>query len=309
MDSSADNSLPMKTRTRLDTPAMAILLVLCASWGLQQVTIKVANTGIPPILQAGIRSVGAMFLLWAWMRIRKTPLFEKDGTLWLGIAAGAAFAAEFILLYWGMVYTNASRAVIFLYTMPFFTAVGVQLFIPAERLRVVQVIGLCCAFAGIVAAFGESLRPAAGRMWVGDAMALGGALMWAVVTVVVKASRLATISPAKVLFYQLAVSAVLLPICSLAFGEPFAASLTPVIIACLVYQALWVAFITYLVWFWLIRHYPVSRLSAFAFFTPLFGVLAGALLLGEPVTAHLLTALVLVGTGIYLVNRPPREPS
>ena len=203
-----------RNHTRLDVPAMVILLVLCASWGLQQVTIKVANAGVPPIFQAGIRSMAAMVLLWLWMFIRGNPIFEKDGTLWLGIIAGAAFTGEFILLYWGMVFTNASRAVIFLYTMPFFTALGAQLFIPEERLRAVQVMGLCCAFAGIVAAFGESLRPAAGSMWIGDLMALGGALMWAVVTVVIKASRLSAIAPAKTLFYQLAVSAVLLPLCS-----------------------------------------------------------------------------------------------
>jgi drug/metabolite transporter (DMT)-like permease len=65
-----------------------------------------------------------------------------------------------------------------------------------------------------------------------------------------------------------------------------------------------VAFITYLAWFWLVRRYPASRLASFTFLTPLFGVLAGGVLLNEPITNMLLLALVLVGTGIYLVNRP-----
>jgi len=60
-------------------------------------------------------------------------------------------------------------------------------------------------------------------------------------------------------------------------------------------------------WFWLIRHYPPSRLASFTFLTPFFGVFAGGLLLNEPMTSSLLLALVLVGVGIYLVNRPNAE--
>jgi len=83
----------------------------------------------------------------------------------------------------------------------------------------------------------------------------------------------------------------------------FIRDLSPVVTASLIYQIVWVAFITYVVWFWLIRKYPVSRIAPFTFLTPLFGVMAGAFFLGEPVTLFLICALVLVGTGIYLVNR------
>jgi drug/metabolite transporter (DMT)-like permease len=96
---------------------------------------------------------------------------------------------------------------------------------------------------------------------------------------------------------------VVLPLASLVKGESGIA-LTPLIGGCIVYQTIWVAFITYLAWFWLIRHYPPSRLASFTFLTPLFGVLAGGLLLDEPITGGLLLAMILVGAGIYLVNRP-----
>lgn len=291
-------------RTQLDVAAMAILLVLCASWGMQQVSIKVANAGVSPVLQASIRSIGAGLLLWLWMRLRGQPVLERDGTLWWGVAVGLGFSAEFVLIYWGLEYTQASRAVVFLYTMPFYTAIGAQLFIPAERLRPVQVLGLCLAFAGIVVAFGESLKLPTRSTLIGDGMALGAAGLWGFCTVMIKASRLSQIRPAKTLLYQLAVSALVLPPFSLALGEAGIVRMTPIIALCLVYQIVWVAFITYLIWFWLIRRYPASRLAAFIFFTPLFGVIFGAGLLSEPVTVSLLTALVLVGSGIYLVNRP-----
>ena len=291
----------------LDFTAMAMLVVLCASWGLQQVAIKVAISGVPPLMQSGIRSVGATIFIWVWMTVRREPLMERDGTLWWGIAAGLLFAAEFILIYWGLEFTNASRAVIFLYMSPFVVALGAQLFIPGEHLRMVQVLGLCCAFAGILVAFEESLSFPTRRMLVGDGMLVGAAVIWGATTVMIKACPLSRIKPSKTLLYQLAVSAVVLPVGSLIKGEPGVVLMTPLIAGCIVYQTVWVAFITYLAWFWLIRHYPPSRLASFTFLTPLFGVLAGGVLLDEPITGGLLLALVLVGAGIYLVNRPNAE--
>jgi drug/metabolite transporter (DMT)-like permease len=288
----------------LDLTAMAVLVVLCASWALQQVAIKVAGQGVSPVLQSGIRSVGATILVWMWMRARQEPLLERDGTLWWGIAAGLLFAGEFLLIYWGLEFTHASRAVIFLYISPFVVALGAQLFIPGEHLRMIQVVGLCCAFAGIVVAFRESLDFPTYRMLIGDSMLTGAAVLWGATTVLVKASPLARIKPSKTLLYQLAVSAVVLPVGSLAMHEPGIVLTTPLIVGCLAYQTVWVAFITYLAWFWLVRHYPASRLASFTFLTPLFGVLAGGVLLNEPITNVLLLSLVLVSTGIYLVNRP-----
>lgn len=288
----------------LDLTAMTILVVLCASWGLQQVAIKVANHGVTPILQSGIRSIGATILIGIWVFVRRESMFERDGTLWWGIMAGLLFAGEFLLIYLGLGYTNASRAVIFLYMSPFVVAIGAQLFIPGERLRMIQVIGLFCAFAGIVVAFSESLGHPSSRMLIGDAMLAVAAVLWGATTVLIKASPLARIAPSKTLLYQLAVSAVALPLGSLAMGEPGIVLITPLIAISLVYQVVWIASITYLAWFWLVRHYPASRLASFTFLTPLFGVLAGGVLLHEPITRSLLLALILVGAGICLVNRP-----
>lgn len=288
----------------LDRTAILVLVVLCASWGLQQVTVKIANQGISPIWQSGIRSIGSTILLLIWMAVRRQPLMEKDGSLWYGIVAGLLFAVEFLLVYWGLEFTNASRAAIFLYLSPFIVAIGAHLFIPGEKLRGIQVAGLCSAFVGIMVVFSESLTLPTYRMLIGDSMLAAAALFWGATTVLIKASPLGKIAPSKTLLYQLAVSAVVLPLGSVAMGEPGIVHMTPLIAGCLVYQIVWVAFITYLAWFWLVRHYPASRLASFTFLTPLFGVIAGGMLLHESITTMLLLALVLVGTGIYLVNRP-----
>jgi drug/metabolite transporter (DMT)-like permease len=295
-------------KNHLDSTAMAVLTVLCLCWGLQQVAIKIAVPGMSPALQAGTRSAGSLLLLWGWSAWNGVRLLGRDGSLWLGLAAGLLFAVEFLLIFSGMTFTTASRGVIFLYTSPFVVALGAHLFLPNERLRMVQVLGLLCAFAGIAVAFADALRLPTSRELIGDAMILLAAVAWGATTVLIKASRLASISPNKVLFYQLGVSAVTLPILSAAMGESGVTAWTGSLLASLAYQIVVVAFASYLTWFWLVASYPAGKLAAFSFLTPLFGLMAGGLLLGERISAAMVAAMLLVCFGIYLVNRRPANP-
>ena len=89
------------------------------------------------------------------------------------------------------------------------------------------------------------------------------------------------------LFYQLAVSALLLPVASRLLGEPGVIAWTPRAVASLAYQAVVVAFASYLTWFWLLTRYLAGRLAVFSFLTPLFGVVFGTTILGEPLTGRL----------------------
>lgn len=296
-----------RVRDRLDAPAAALLLLLCGIWGIQQVAIKIANSGISPALQAGLRSAGAALLLWAWSSWRGVGLFERDGSLRAGLVAGLLFGGEFALLYWAIEFTTVSRTVIFLYTAPFTVAIGAHLFVPGEKLRGMQIAGLASAFTGVSLAFSEGLALPTATQLVGDAMALVAGAMWGATTIVVKASRLASISPNKTLFYQLAISAVMLVPLSWLLGETGITALTPLILGSLLFQTVIVAFATFLAWFWLIAHYPAGRISSFTFLTPLFGMIAGAVLLSEPISGLFLSAALLVGLGIWLVNRPPSK--
>jgi drug/metabolite transporter (DMT)-like permease len=292
--------------SHLDPLAIVLMTILSASWGVSQVAIKVANADISPLLQAGLRSGGAAILVLAWSALRGGRLFARDGSLGLGLLIGALFTAEFALIYIGLLFTTASRAVIFIYLAPFVVAIGAHLWIPGERLSGRQVAGLLCAFAGVALAFAEGLRLPTQRELLGDAMATAGAVFWGATTLVIKGSRINRISPDKTLLYQLGVSAVVLLPLSWLLDKPGFAMPSALSLGALAFQTIWVAFITYLVWFWLIAHYPAAKLSSFSFLTPLCGVLAGAALLGEPVTPLLVVAMSLVGIGIYLVNRVPR---
>jgi drug/metabolite transporter (DMT)-like permease len=86
-------------------------------------------------------------------------------------------------------------------------------------------------------------------------------------------------------------------------GELLGLLPSPLVLGALAYQTLVIAFASYLAWFWLLTRYPASQMAAFTSRTPLLGLAAGAVLLGEPVSGRLAGGAALVVAGIYLVNR------
>lgn len=293
-------------RRPADALAVSTMIVLCMCWGFNQVAIKLAVAGVSPIMQAGLRSVIAGVLLLGWARLRGIPLFRPDGTLGAGMAAGVLFAAEFVFIFAGLAHTAASRMVVFIYLAPCLTALGLQWFVPGERLSAVQWTGVGLAFTGVALAFADGFRSATGSTLLGDAFGVIAAALWAATTVVIRSTRLTSASATKTLFYQLGISALALPLASLLAGEPGIIALTPKVLASLAYQSVIVAFASYLAWFWLLTRYLAGRLAVFSFLTPLFGVAFGVIFLSEPMSATFLSAALLVGGGIALVNRPAK---
>ncbi|MGA9319596.1 MAG: DMT family transporter [Xanthobacteraceae bacterium] len=287
----------------LDALAIAVTIALCLTWGFNQVAIKLAIDDIPPLIQAAGRSAAAALCVAAYARLRGIPLFKHDGTLLAGIAAGVLFAIEFLLVYRGLVWTTATRTVLFLYTAPFFVVIGSRLFIPGDHFYPSQWIGLLISFIGIVIAFGLPTPAADPHQMLGDLMALGGAAAWGATTIVIKASRLSRVSAEKTALYQLVVSAPLLALGAFALGEHIDKMPSAVAIGAFVYQAVWVVSVSFVIWFALVLRYSANRLSAFTFLTPLFGVAAGHLVLNEPLTPAFAVAVAFVALGLVLVNR------
>jgi drug/metabolite transporter (DMT)-like permease len=292
-------------RKPVDATAVSTMALLCLIWGMGHVAAKLAAPGISLVFQAGLRSAIAAVLLLIYARVRGIRLFDRDATLPAGLLAGALFAGEFVFIFAGLNFTGASRMVVFVYLAPCLTALGLHFFLPSERLNAQQWAGILLAFAGVAVAFWDGFAAARSSL-LGDAFGVIGAALWAATTVVIRITRLSQASASKTLFYQLAVSAAALPLVSLALHEPAVIKITPLVLGALLYQAVIVTFASYLAWFWLLTRYLAARLSVFAFLTPLFGVAAGVIVLHEPLRAAFVGAVVLVGAGIYLVNRPTR---
>ena len=287
----------------LDAGAIALIVFLCLCWGFNQVAVKLALPDIPPLIQASIRTAGATLMVATWALSRGIPLFGRDGTLVPGVVSGILFGVEFICIYRGLLWTTAVRAVLFIYFAPFFVVLGARWFLPADRFVPSQWLGLILSFAGLILAFGLPTPSAEPHQLAGDLMMVAAAALWAATTLIMKATALQRAPFAKTLLYQLAISTPLLALAAWLLGEQMTAAPSAVAVGSLVYQTVWVAGITFLGWFWLVQRYSANRLSAFTFLTPLFGVLAGHLVLGEPLTPAFVVAVLLVAAGLVLVNR------
>ena len=291
-------------KDHLDTFAITLLVVCCAFWGFQQILIKFASREMPPLWQASIRMAGATALLWLWCQFRGVKLFQRDGSLQGGLLVGLLFAGEFCLIYLGLQHTSASRLTVFLYTSPFWVAVLLPRFVPAETLRKVQWIGLLIAFSAVGIAFGEAFTHASvPDQWKGDAMGLAAGMFWGLTTIAIRSTRIASVQAEKSLFYQLSVTAAVCPLLSLALGETWSFDYSPLVWGSIFLQTAVGAFACYLAWLWMLRHYPATQMSTFTFLTPLFALVFGVVLLGEPLTLQLVLALLGVAIGIVLVSR------
>jgi drug/metabolite transporter (DMT)-like permease len=287
----------------LSPVAIALMLMLCLSWGFNQIAVKLVLPDVPPMLQALIRSAGALPVLLIIGWLRGVKFFQRDGTLWPGLSAGVIFGIEFVAIYRGLLLTSASRAVVFLYTAPFFVALGSYLFL-GERLRASQWGGLALSFAGVAVAIGVPQANVDANVLIGDLLIVAGGAMWAVTTLLVKATALIKAPAEKGLGYQVALSIPILALAAWISDERITHVPGPLSLSLMAYQAIWVVGLTFLLWFVLVKTYSASKLSAFTFITPLFGVVASYFIMHDTLTLAFGAAALLVVAGLYLVNRP-----
>lgn len=292
------------TRKGVDAQAGGIMLLLCIIWGIQQVAIKGVAAEISPVLQIAIRSGLSAVLVWILMQIKRQSLRDARPFIRPGIMVGILFALEFLFVAEGLHYTSASHMAVFLYTAPAFAAMGLQLFNPDERLALPQWGGILLAFAGITVAFlsghaggANSLK----NMLIGDAMGLMAGISWGATTVVVRCSSLKNAPTTYTLLYQLAGACLLLSAFSLISGQHHFAPQSLGIVS-LVFQILVVGFASFLIWFSLMKTYLASQLGVLSFMTPVFGVLAGVLILHEKVQPGFVWGTLLIIAGIIIVS-------
>ncbi|WP_246139437.1 DMT family transporter [Falsiphaeobacter marinintestinus] len=284
----------------MDASGTAIMIAFAAMLAFNQVVIKVTGGGFGPVFQAGLRSAFGLVVLLIWMRARNVPLSLPRNIIGWGILGGVLFAIEFLFLYIAIDLTAVSRASIMLYSMPVWLGLAAHVWLPGERLNAIRWTGLMLAMGGVILALLD--RSAAGGNLLGDVLALLAAFCWAGIALVVRMTPLSKSAPEVQLWFQLVVSAPVLLILSPFFGD-FIRDLAPIHFAGLAFQAICIASLGFLLWFWLMSVYRASSVASFSFLSPVLAVVFGWLLLGESIGLQVWIALGLVAIGVVLINR------
>lgn len=288
----------------LSLSACLWLLLVCAIWGGNAVSIKFSNQGIPPLMAAAIRSLFSGALVWAFAVWKGQPVLFPAGKRHHAIIIGMLFGLDFLFLYWGILFTTASRATIFLYSHPFWVIIGAHFFLKQDRLNIPKILGKLLAFSGLLIVFQTRYPLLPEHHWIGDLMEILAAIFWAATTLYIKGvSQRMTLNHYQTLFAQLIFSMPILAAGSFYFEQNNTIVLNQIVLAALAYQVFVVAFFSYLFWFWMIHSFTVSKLAAFTFLAPIFGVIFGSVILGEAIGLLILSGLCLVCIGIFLVNR------
>ena len=294
----------MEKKTQIDAFGATALASFALLLAFNQVVIKVTNGGLQPVFFAGLRSAGAVLCIYLWMRWRGIPLQWTAGTRLAGVITGVVFGFEFLCLFIALDLTTVGRSGVIFYSMPLWMALIGHFVLPDDRITGRKILGLCFAFAGV--AFAILTRDqGVGSIW-GDLAALGAAIGWAVTALMAKASPLSRVRPEMQLMWQVLISAPILLIASLFFGD-LIRDLAPIHIAGLAFQIVIVVSAGFIFWLWLLSIYPASGVASFSFLSPVLSVGLGWLLLGEEVGPELIVALILVCIGIVLINRAPRS--
>ncbi|RJS93570.1 DMT family transporter [Salinisphaera sp. Q1T1-3] len=285
-----------------------LMLLFCVALGLQQVAIKAVAADVAPLAQVAIRSTLAALLVVAVARLRGVRWVDARAVLGPGLAVAAGFAAEFTFIALGLGYTTASHMSVFLYTAPVFAALGLHWWVPGEQLSPRHWVGIAIAFGGMVLAMAPggkaSAGPAPTALVVGDILGILAGMSWAATTIVIRTTRLSSQRPIVTLAYQLVFAGLSLLVVAGLLGDLSTMRLSPLAWASLAFQTLGISFAMLLLWFALLRRYLASRLGVFSFLSPVFGVIFGALLLGETLTASFVAGGVAIIVGIVIVSLP-----
>ena len=296
----------MDRKDHIDALAATTLIVMNVLLGLNQALVKVVNDGFAPVFQGGLRSACAFLPVLGYALIMRKRLSVTDGTLSLGLLNGLLFSGEFCLLFLALDYTSVARASLFFYIMPVWVALGAHFLLPGERLTIARTAGLLVAVGGVALALGGGSESVADDAWIGDLLALGAAMFWASIALLTRSSRLVHCSAEMNLLYQLAVSAVVLLALAPLFGDTVR-EVTPLILGIFSFQVIAIVAIGFVVWFWILSVYPVSNMASFSLLAPVFGVFFGWLIFADEMTPTFVVALLLVVSGIVLINRANAE--
>jgi len=279
--------------------------LLCITFGANAVAIKISLSGLGPFTIAGIRFSIAALAICLWGKVTRRSFDIKKGQIHQLLILSIFFTVQIFLLYLGLNRTTASRGTLLINLQPFFILFLAHFFIPGDRITKKKILGLSMGFAGMILVF-LGKKGVTTDVQIGDFMILTVALLWAWSTVYRK-RIIHTFEPFHMVLYPIIFSVPLFFIAGFMWDDQMVTFINTKILISLLYQSLITASFGFVAWNYLLQKYSAVSLHSFIFIMPISGVLLGGLILKEPITINLLLALLLIVSGIVVVNLTTRR--
>ncbi len=308
----------MQTKTNiLERPLAVTLLALlcCALWGSATPFIKIGYELMLPdrdiastILFAGIRfTVAGILTVSIFSVARRKFLYPKLGNVPRVLAVGAfQTIIQYIFFYIGLANTSGVKGTVASGSSAFFTVLISALIFRQEKLTVKKIIACIVGFAGIIVINIKGLD--FGMNLMGDGFVIFSAIAYAVSACLMKRFSKHE-DPVTISGYQFIFGGAVMVICGAAMGGKISITGFPALLVLLYLAAL--SAVAYSVWGMLLKYNHVSKVAIFSFSTPVFGVILSELMLQSEDNKisyiSLAITLVLICTGIFLLNYVPKE--
>jgi drug/metabolite transporter (DMT)-like permease len=286
--------------------AAIFTVFLCALFGANAVAIKISLSGLGVFTTAGLRFSMASVAVFIWARITGRSFHIKKGQIHQLLIISMMFTVQLSLFYLGISKSNASRATLMVNLQPFFTLFLAHFFIPGDRITKRKTLGIMLGFAGVAFVFMEK-KGVTADLQVGDLIILFAAFLWACNAVYTK-RIIHAFKPFHMVLYPMIFSVPFFFLEGFVWDSTMIAHVDAKVFCALLYQGLVTASFCFVAWITLLQKYGAVALHSFIFIMPVSGVLLGGLVLGEPITVNIIIALLLIVSGILLVNFKQKKP-
>ena len=289
-------------------PRPAVLFSLVATmltfWTINFIVVKITLRHFPALTLVSFRLVLAsivMTLIYVCTP-RKTPFERGDGPLFiiLGIIGVVMNQGGFT---YGLNFTTAGHSSIIIAIAPVIVLILARL-VGLETISRRKAIGISLCFVGAVVLAAENGLSAVGSQTLkGDLITLQSVLGYSIFVIMAKRVEHKYDTVTLNFFNFLVAGIVLLP---LAIHEGLRLEWRSVGVAGwlgLCFMAICSSVISYLIYYWALRHMEASRLAATTYVEPVLVPILSVLLLGEHVTKNLLVGGALVLIGVYVTER------
>ena len=292
---------PQVTSHGLPLGASFFTAFLCILFGANAVAVKISLTGLGVFTTAGLRFGTAAVVLCLYAVCTGKPLAIRRGLFGHVFVLAAIFFTQLSLFYFGQAKTTASHGTLISNILPFMVMLLAHVFIPGETIRRQRILGLVVGFAGVAVLFLDNLAMTGDALH-GDLLILLAVMIWSGHVIYIK-KIIGNFHPLQITLYPMAVATPIFLISGYFFDDTMIGTINSPVVQAMLYQIFVTASFGFVAWNTMISRFGATALHTFVFIMPISGVLLGIVLLDEPLTVNLIGAIVLVVTGLILVNR------